>query len=307
MQQGATPVYPVGHVPLPPPKQRGMPELSSLQTSFIPSQQSWEALIFPPSRSTGAPQMFPRPLHDWPLSQRLVPGSHTTLPCAGAPPQQATVDRHELPVRRHPVAGAQTVAPAPRSTQVREQHPVPPLHGFPSWVQPPPPPPVSNRQKPEPPSLTEHARPQQSAFFPQRSPVAWQEYAGAQKPPLQLVEQQLAPVVQAWPTALQPVPPTIAAHEAVVPPSVPDPVVEQLRVQHSAPVAHEVLTSLHWVAEQLPAVQRLVQHSVEVRQLYPEVLQKLCWVHTPLALQEAEQHSPPAEHNWPTTLQPPSL
>lgn len=132
MQQGATPVYPVRHEPLLPPKQRGIPELSSLQTSFIPSQQFCEAFTLPPSRSTGAPQMLPRPLHAMPLSQRLVPGSQVTPPWAGAPPQQATDDRHELPVRRQPVAGAQTVAPEPRSTQVREQQLVPPLHGLPS-------------------------------------------------------------------------------------------------------------------------------------------------------------------------------
>jgi hypothetical protein len=35
----------VGHDAEPPPKQRGMPELSGLQTDFMPSQQSWLALI----------------------------------------------------------------------------------------------------------------------------------------------------------------------------------------------------------------------------------------------------------------------
>lgn len=123
-----------------------MPDVSSLQTAFLPSQQSCDALMLPPSRSTGAPQMLPRPLHAVPLSQRLVPGSQVTPPWAGAPPQQKVVPRHEFPVSRQPVAGAQTVAPAPRSTQVREQQLLPPLHGFPSWVQPPPPPPVSNWQ-----------------------------------------------------------------------------------------------------------------------------------------------------------------
>jgi hypothetical protein len=36
-----------------------MPLMSTLQTAFMPSQQSWLALIFPPSGNTGAPQMFP--------------------------------------------------------------------------------------------------------------------------------------------------------------------------------------------------------------------------------------------------------
>jgi hypothetical protein len=62
MQHPACPVYPVGHWADPPPKQRGMPELSSLQTS-LPAlnelQQFCEALMWPPSGSTGAPQMLP--------------------------------------------------------------------------------------------------------------------------------------------------------------------------------------------------------------------------------------------------------
>ena len=101
---------------------------------------------------------------------------------------------------------------------------------------------------------------------------------------MQLVEQQLAPAVQAWPTALHPGPPEIAAQ--VVP--------AQLRVQHSAPPAQVAPTSLHWVVEQLPEVHRLVQHSVDEVQLLPAGLQKLCWVQMPLALQKAEQHSLPA-------------
>lgn len=64
MQHGAVPVKPVGHWLENPPKQRGMPDESSLQTSRMPLQQFCEALIEPPSRSTGAPQMFPTPLHD---------------------------------------------------------------------------------------------------------------------------------------------------------------------------------------------------------------------------------------------------
>jgi hypothetical protein len=73
MQQGARPVYPVGHCVLPPPKHRGMPALSRLQTSLCPSQQSWGALTLnvPPSgRGKGAPQMLPTGLQACPWSQR---------------------------------------------------------------------------------------------------------------------------------------------------------------------------------------------------------------------------------------------
>src|SRR5215468_1090525 len=76
MQQGASPVYPVGHAVDAPPKQRGMPETSSLQTSLpgptcppfetCPLQQSMGALVLPPSGSTGAPQMLPTGLQALP-------------------------------------------------------------------------------------------------------------------------------------------------------------------------------------------------------------------------------------------------
>ena len=150
---------------------------------------------------------------------------------------------------------------------------------------------MSSLQKPEPPSVTEQARPQQSEFFPHKSPFAWHEYAGAQKPPLQLVEQQLAPVVQAWPTALQPGPPEIAAQLFPAPPSVFRPA--QLRVQHSAPLAQLVPKSLHWVLEHRPLVQLLVQQSVDATQLVPDGWQNDCATQMPLALQDDEQHSPP--------------
>ena len=75
MQHGAWPVYPVGHCPQllfgHPPKQRGMPARSSLQTAFFPSQQFCEALTSTlPASPSGAPQMLPTGLHDWPLSHR---------------------------------------------------------------------------------------------------------------------------------------------------------------------------------------------------------------------------------------------
>ena len=72
---------------LPPPKQRGTPEESTLQTSFWPSQQFCEALMLstPPSGSLPAPQMLPVPLQLVPLSQR--PPAHVTLLGEMAPQQ----------------------------------------------------------------------------------------------------------------------------------------------------------------------------------------------------------------------------
>ena len=81
-----------------------MPPVPSLQTSFMPLQQFCEALTEPPSRSTGAPQMLPTPLHDWPLSQR--PPAHTTEPLGFTPPPQHALSlSQEVPVRRQPPAG----------------------------------------------------------------------------------------------------------------------------------------------------------------------------------------------------------
>ena len=58
----------------------------------------------PPSRSTGAPQMFPTPLHELPLSQR--PPAHDTEPFGFTPPpQQAFALSQEVPVSRQPPAG----------------------------------------------------------------------------------------------------------------------------------------------------------------------------------------------------------
>ncbi len=134
MQHGACPVYPEGQPGNPPPpKQRGMPETSSLQTAFLPSQQSCDALIItvPPSGSGAVPQMFPTPLQARPLSQR--PPTHCTVPFGFVPPpQQALSFAHDVPVSRHPPAGMQTVAPEPGSKQVREQQFDPPEHGLPS-------------------------------------------------------------------------------------------------------------------------------------------------------------------------------
>src|SRR5687767_6295502 len=111
MQQfGSVPSYPVGqsagHTSFgQPPKQRGMPALSSLQTSFLPSQQFCDALMLPPLGSTGAPQMLPTGLQSWPLSQRLVTMSQETSPSGlTPPPQHALSSLQNSPVRRQPPA-----------------------------------------------------------------------------------------------------------------------------------------------------------------------------------------------------------
>lgn len=150
--------------------------MSSLQTSFLPSQQFCDALILPPSGSTGAPQMLPVPLHDWPLSQRSVPLSQMTEPLGlMPPPQHSSLAVQNSPVSRQPPAIWQTAAPLPRSTQTREQQFVPPFgQGLPPWMQPPPPPPVMNWQRPTPPDSAEQACPQQSESARQTSPFAWQ-------------------------------------------------------------------------------------------------------------------------------------
>ncbi len=66
--------YPVGHCVDCPPKQRMIPAESGLQTSFLPSQQFWEALTVPLP-----PQMFPGGLQAVPFEQ--VVGAPT---CFGA-------------------------------------------------------------------------------------------------------------------------------------------------------------------------------------------------------------------------------
>jgi hypothetical protein len=150
-----------------------MPDESTLQTSFMPSQQFCVALMLPPSPSTFSPQMLPTGLHDRPLSHR--PSVHFTEPFGFTPPpQHASALLHEVPVSRQPPAGRHTEAPEPGSKQVREQQLLPPLQGLPSWVQPPPPPPVMFRHTPTPPSFTLHAAPQHSLFALHRSPFGWQ-------------------------------------------------------------------------------------------------------------------------------------
>jgi hypothetical protein len=111
-----------------------MPELSSLHTSLPTEnalQQFCEALMLPPSGRTGAPQMFPTGLQLCPLSQR--PPVQCTEPLGLVPPpQQLWSSSHQVPVKRQPSAGRQTVTPEPGSTQVREQQLLPPLQGSPS-------------------------------------------------------------------------------------------------------------------------------------------------------------------------------
>jgi hypothetical protein len=186
-----------------------MPEPSILQTSLpgvitppfeiLPLQQSWLALMLPkpPSGSgtTGAPQMFPEGAQAFPLLQVPV---HDTLLVGSPPPQQLLVSVHHVPVSRQPSAAWQTVTPEPGSVQKREQQLLPFAQGSPAWVQLPPPCPFRTRQCPTPPSpFTEQELLQHSSSLRQMSLSAWQEYAFAQKPLWQFVEQHWDPLEQA--------------------------------------------------------------------------------------------------------------
>jgi len=254
-----------------PPKHRGMPELSSLQTSLpgvitppfeiLPLQQSCFALMLPrpPSGSgtTGAPQMFPTGLQAFPLLQ--VPELHSTWLIGSPPPQQLAVSVHQVPVSRQPSAAWQTVTPEPGSVQKREQQLLPPLQGSPAWVQLPPPPPVVSMQWPTPPSLlAEQARPQHSSLLRQISSTAWHEYALAQKPLWQFVEQHSDPAAQDWPITLQ----LLSGRLAQAP-------LVHVPVQQSFPKLHDWPTSLQILSEHVPLMQLFRQQSVLVVQNSP--------------------------------------
>jgi hypothetical protein len=215
----------------------------------------------PPSGSgtTGAPQMLPDGAQEFPLSQ--VPELHSTLLVGSPPPQQLAVSVHQVPVSRQPSAAWQTVTPEPGSVQKREQQLLPPLHGSPAWVQLPPPPPVTSRQCPTPPSLfAEQAWPQHSSLLRQMSSTAWQEYALAQKPPWQFVEQQSSPALQAWPITLQ---------LLVLPGRLAQLPLVQVPVQQSFPELHDWPTSLQILSEHVPLTQLFRQQSVLVVQDSP--------------------------------------
>jgi hypothetical protein len=79
-QAGLEPSQPAGQLVVPPPKQRMIPFASALQTAFLPSQQSCDALTVPLP-----PQMLPGGLQAWPLVQRklsLVEVSGGVVPAA---------------------------------------------------------------------------------------------------------------------------------------------------------------------------------------------------------------------------------
>ena len=82
------------------------------------------------------------------------------------------------------------------------------------------------RQVPTPPSVTEHAWPQHSALLPQRSPLAWQEYAFEHAPLTHRVEQQFEPLVQESPSTLQVLAPGMFAQKFAL----------HTPVQHSVPL-----------------------------------------------------------------------
>jgi hypothetical protein len=143
--------------------------------------------------------------------------------------------------------------------QKREQQLLPLLQGSPAWVQLPPPCPFRTRQCPTPPSLlAEQELLQHSSSFRQMSLSAWQEYALAQKPLWQLVEQHWESPEQAWPITLQ-LPPVRFAQ---VPPL-------QVPVQQSLPVLHPCPTSLQIASEHVPLTQLLRQQSLLLLQDVP--------------------------------------
>ena len=94
----------MGQTP-PPPKQRGTPAESTLQTSLWPSQQATLALgtlTVPPSGSLPEPQTLPVGSQELPLSQR--PALQVTLEMVPLP-QQMALPVQKLPVTLQPVNG----------------------------------------------------------------------------------------------------------------------------------------------------------------------------------------------------------
>ena len=143
--------------------------------------------------------------------------------------------------------------------QKREQQLLPLAQGSPAWVQLPPPVPFRVRQCPTPPSaFAEQRLLQHSSLFRQMSLSAWQEYALAQKPLWQFVEQHWESPEQAWPMTLQ-LPPVRFAQ---VPPL-------HVPVQQSLPVLHCWPTSLQTWSEQVPLTQLLRQQSLLLVQAVP--------------------------------------
>lgn len=145
-----------------------MPSLSSLQTAFWPSQQSWRAFdpFAPQISPTGSqPVLPPDPFG---FVHRPTGGScwirlQVTCVSPGGPPQQSLSLVQTSPVRRQPEAGAQTSTPVPGSTQSREQQTeAPPEQGSPSTLQPPAPGALTVMQVPAAPPVAEQIPEQQS-------------------------------------------------------------------------------------------------------------------------------------------------
>lgn len=111
-----------------------------------------------------------------------------------------------------------------------------------------------------------------------------------QRPPLQLVEQQSELREQESPSVLQALVPEGAG--------IAWQVVEQSPVQHWAAVVQALVVEVQAVSEQRPPTQLTEQHSLELTQAAPGVLQKVVLVQVPPfvvavgLLQEPEQHSP---------------
>ena len=113
MQHGGCPVYPVGHICVEPPKQRGTPDWSSLQHCHLGGMQSQQSSrAFPPH--TASPILGP---HTAPRGLQPCGFAHTPAggfaPWIGLhvtpmpPPQQSPFFWHRFPTTRQPLAGAQ--------------------------------------------------------------------------------------------------------------------------------------------------------------------------------------------------------
>lgn len=152
-----------------------MPAVSSLQVAplFTSSQHVLEGGAFtwtvPPSGSLASLHTVPGSLQDVPLLQRK--STQLTSEYGGMPPQHSSLVAHALSVTEQPVAGVQTLAPNPRSVQMRVAQSLPVVQGLPSSPRPP----VLWKQRPGVPSVLEQRPLQQSSLAVQMSPVAWQK------------------------------------------------------------------------------------------------------------------------------------
>ena len=257
--------------------QRGMPRMSCWQTNgfwlTLPAQQLFSAL----HDVVASLQMAPAGRHAWPLSQRPT-GSfvlallHTTPDEFGVPtpPQQSASVRQSSPVGWQPLGGWQMKSAPLYGAQARLQQ-SPPHAGTPASIDVMPPSVVAAAPQASPaavqpvvpgglvwvqrpmvaPACFVQIPPQHSALAAQTSPFCVQYEPLAQRPPLQSLEQQSEPVVQALP---------LVRHDGLSGAQVPSPP-RQLPLQHCAELVHGLLSDVHWVPPHKPLSQTNVQQS----------------------------------------------